>query len=99
MEIKVIDMKSLNLSGARSLNHAIFFVTKRSLYGRYIYGKKNLVKASRLYEIWYLKLKFSSISVILPISIDDVYWWRHILTMWRHKWSMLRTLFQSYIYK
>ena len=50
MEFKEIDMKSLNLSRARSLNHAIFFVTKRSfkLYDRYIYGKKNLVKASRL---------------------------------------------------
>ena len=50
MGIKEIDMKSLNISRARSHNHAIFFVTRRSLYGRYIYGKKNLVKASRLYE-------------------------------------------------
>ena len=48
MEFKEIDMKSLNFSRARSLNHAIFFVTKRSLYDRYIYGNKNLVKASRL---------------------------------------------------
>ena len=100
MEFKEIDMRSLNLSRARSLNHAIFFVTKSSLYGRYIYGKKNLVKASRQYNIWHLKLKFSSISVILPIiSIDEVYLWRHILTIWRHAWSMLRTLFQVYIYK
>ena len=61
MEFKEIDMKSLNLSRARSLNHAIFFVTKRSLYGRYIYGKKNLVKASRLYKIWHLKLNLAQI--------------------------------------
>ena len=40
MEFKEIDMQSLNLGKARSLNHAIFFVTKRSLYGRYIYVKQ-----------------------------------------------------------
>ena len=81
MEIKEIDMKSLTLSRARSLNHAIFFVTKRSLYGRYIYGKKNLVKASRLYEIWHLKLKFSTISVIFA---NNIHWWRIFVTSYTH---------------
>ena len=36
-----------------------------------------MVKASRLYEIWHLKLKFSDFS-------NNIHWWRIFVTSYTH---------------
>ena len=47
------------LQHQQTLQKWAFLMEFKEIDGRYIYGKKNLVKVSRLYEIWHLKLKFS----------------------------------------